>query len=113
MRERVVEIYRALVAGFDGVEVKGKVTAYTAINGNMFSFVAGEGVLCIRLGSDDKAAFEAEHGTGDVIQHGAVMKDYVPVPVAMLEDRAALCEVFAKSVANAHTLKPKPTTRKK
>ncbi len=113
MRDRVVEIYQRLVADYDDLRVKGKKTAYTAMNGNMFSFVDAEGLMCIRLGKKDKAAFEAEHGTGDVIQYGAVMRGYVPVPVAMLDDLAALRVVFALSVANARALKPKPTKKKK
>ena len=112
-REAVLVVYREIVAGTDGVEIKGKKTAYTAINGNMFSFVDAAGLMCIRLGKDDKAAFEAKHGTRDVIQYGAVMRGYVPVPVALLGDRAALRAVFALSVANARTLRPKPTTKKK
>lgn len=112
MRDRVVEIYRALVAQHDGLAVKGAKTAYTAMNGNMFSFVDGDGLLCIRLSNEDKAAFEAAHGTGDVIQHNSVMRGYVPVPEAMLDDMDALQAVFAKSVANARASKPKPTKRK-
>ena len=97
MRDRVVEIYRALVAEHDDLAVKGAKSAYTAMNGNMFSFVDGDGLLCIRLSNEDKAAFEAAHGTGDVIQHGAVMRGYVPVPEAMLEDMGDIAGSFCES----------------
>jgi len=113
MRDRVIEIYQGLVAEYDDLKIKGKKSAYTATNGNMFSFVDPEGLFCIRLSRDDKAAFEAEHGTGDVIQYGAVMRGYVPVPVEMLEDAPAMASLFANSVINARALKPKPTTKKK
>lgn len=113
MREKVVGIYEGLVADFDGVEVKGKKTRYTSMNGNMFSFVDPEGLMCIRLSDADKSAFEAAHSTGDVIQYGSVMRGYVPVPVAMLEDEAALLALFRQAVENAKALKPKPTTRRK
>lgn len=112
MRDRVVEIYRALVAEHEELAVKGAKLAYTAMNGNMFSFVDGDGLLCIRLSNEDKAAFEAAYGTGDVIQHGSVMRGYVPVPEVMLGDMAALREVFAQCVVNARSLKPKPTKKK-
>ncbi len=113
MRDRVVEIFAELVSAHDGLQLKGKKMPYTSMNGNMFSFVDPRDVLCLRLSETDQAAFEVEHGTGDVIQHGSVMRGYVPVPGAMLEDMDALQAVFAKSVANAKALKPKPTTRKK
>ena len=61
MRDRVIEIYESLAAGFAGVKVKGKKTRYTALNGNMFSFVAGDGVLCIRLSEARKKEFNGEH----------------------------------------------------
>lgn len=113
MRDRVVEIFQALVAEHEGLAVKGKATVYTAMNGNMFSFIDPNGLLAIRLSKQDKAAFEAEHGTGDVIQYNSVMRGYVPVPEAMLEDGEAMRALFAKSVANARALPAKPTTKKK
>lgn len=112
MRDATLEIYRELVADHDDLAVKGKKTAYTAMNGNMFSFLGPDGVLCLRLSRDDKAQYEAEHGTGDVIQYNAVMRGYVPVTAALLEDRAALAGWFARTVENARTLKPKPTKRR-
>lgn len=113
MRERAVKIFEDMVAGFDGIEVKGKATRYTAMNGNMFSFVDGDGLLCIRLSTEDKAAYEAAHGTSDVLQYGSVMRGYVPVLESMLDDQAALRALFTKAVENAKSLKPKATTKKK
>ncbi len=112
MRKDVLELYREIVADHDGITVKGKKTAYTAMNGNMFSFVDPAGTLCVRLSKEDKAAYEAEFGTGDVIQYGAVMRGYVPVVGAVLADGAALRALFAKAVKHAETLKPKATKRK-
>lgn len=111
MRQTEIESYRALVAGFDGIEVKGKKTAYTAIYGNMFSFVDSDGGLCLRLSPDEKLAFEKTHGTGPVVQYGAVMKGYVPVPEGVLADDDTLKTLFSKSFAFAKSLKPKPTKR--
>jgi hypothetical protein len=100
--------YEALVAGHDGVGVKGKKMPYTATGGNMFSFLAPDGQLCLRLSPEDKAAFEAAHGTGDVVQYGAVMRGYVPVPAPVFQDDGALAEWFGRSLAFARGLKPKP-----
>ncbi len=54
MRDRVLKIYTALVDEYDNIQVKGKKTAYTAMNGNMFSFLDAAGLLCIRLSKEDK-----------------------------------------------------------
>ena len=113
MRDRVVEIYQSLVADYPDLTIKGAKSAYTAINGNMFSFVDADGLMCVRLSKEDKEAFENAHGTGDVVQHGAIMQGYVPVPEAMLVEIETLKAVFAKGVANARKLKPKPTKKKK
>ncbi len=112
MRDRVVEIYENLVAGFEDIKVKGKKTRYTALNGNMFSFVAGDGVLCIRLSEARKKEFNGEHGQGDVIQYGAVMRGYVAVSYKLLGDAVALKALFAEAVEHVLGLKPKPTKRK-
>ena len=111
MHDAVIERYRALVAGFEGIEVKGKKTGYTAINGNMFSFVDSDGGLSLRLPPDDKSAFEKTYDTGPVVQYGAVMKGYVPVPEGVLADDDTLKTLFSKSFAFAKSLKPKPTKR--
>ena len=113
MRDKVLEIHARLAEPHVGIEIKGKKTAYTAVNGNMFSFVDPEGRLCIRLSEPRKAAFNARHGTGDVIQYNAVMRGYVGVPVAMLGDEKALAALFAEAVEHARGLKPKPTRKQK
>ena len=66
------------------LKVKGKKTAYLAVNGNMFAFVDDGSALCLRLSEDAQGReFNATHGLDDVRQYGAVMRGYVRVP----EDR--------------------------
>ncbi len=103
--------FEAMVATQPGLKRKGKTMPYTAMNGNMFSFLAEDGTICVRLSAGDVAAFQAEHGTGPVVQYGAVMKEYVALPDAMVGDMQAREAVFARSVAYARTLKAKPTKR--
>lgn len=103
--------YSALVAKTPDLELKGKKMPYTSMNGNMFSFLAPDGSLCFRLSSADCQAFMDTHGGEPVMQYGRVMKDYVAVPGALLDDTAALTDLFATCVANARILKPKPTKR--
>jgi hypothetical protein len=98
-------VYEGLIAGVPDVERKGKGTPYTSMNGNMFSFMGQGGVLAFRLSKGERAAFLGGHP-------GAVMKDYVAVPDAVLEDGEALGELWGRCVANARTLKPKATTRR-
>jgi hypothetical protein len=106
-------VYEGLIAGVPDVERKGKATPYTSMNGNMFSFLGQSGVLAFRLSKPERAAFLEEHPDAVVEQYGAVMKDYVAVPDAVLEDGEALGALWERCVAHARTLKPKATPRAK
>lgn len=111
-RDAVIAIYNRLIAAHEGLARKGKANAYTAMNGNMFSFVGPDGEMCIRLSKDDIAAYGVDYSNDPVIRYNSVMNGYVAVPVVLLHDEAALAGWFAKSVAFAGTLKPKPTKKK-
>ncbi len=106
------EVLESLAALHGGLNVKGKKTAYLAMNGNMFAFVDDKGGLCLRFSQSDKAAFNEKHKTSDVIQYNAVMQGYVRVPDQIVQDRVALEALFAACVEHAETLKAKPTKRK-
>ncbi len=107
-----LERYRALVAEATGEKVKGKANPYTSMNGNMFSFLDKAGTLCLRLSDEDRAAFVAAFQAGPVIQYGAVMKEYVPVPPEVFADPGTLQGWFAKCRAYAQTLPAKPVRKK-
>jgi hypothetical protein len=111
-RSVAIEVYERLIATQPGIERKGAKLPYTSMNGNMFSFLAEDGTLALRLAAADRTSFIERYRTAQHVAHGAVMKEYVDVPAALLEDTAALVPWFAASVAYAATLKPKPTTRK-
>ncbi len=104
-------VLETLAATHECLKVKGKKTAYLAVNGNMFAFVDDGSALCLRLSEDRKAEFNATHGLDDVRQYGAVMRGYVRVPETVLGDRKALAALFAEVVDHAKGLKPKPTKR--
>ena len=106
-----VELYDRLVAGFPGVERKGKTMPYTSVNGNMFSFLTPEGTLALRLPAAARSAFLEVFETALVEQHGAVMKEYVAVPDALLADTPALAPYFEQSLEYAASLKPKPSRK--
>jgi hypothetical protein len=108
----VLDRYTNLVATQPDVELKGATMPYTAVNGNMFSFIAPDSSLNLRLSKTDKAAFLTQHQAAETMQHGVVMKEYVVVPDTMWSDAATLTHYFQQSCTYAKTLKPKATRRK-
>ena len=110
-RDDVIEIYDRLIAAHPDLKRKGAKSAYTALNGNMFSFVDAAGLLAIRLSKEDKADYNATHDPDPVIQYNATMNGYVKVTPALLANEAALADWFAKSVDFGRNLPPKPTRK--
>jgi hypothetical protein len=102
--------YERLVATIPGLERKGAALPYTSVAGNMFSYLA-DGILVLRLGPDDRAAFIERYDTHIHEAYGRIQKEYVDVPRALLDDTAALSPWFAASYRYATGLRPKPTTR--
>lgn len=103
--------YEALAAAHWGAEVKGKANPYTSLNGNMFSFLDKTGALAVRLEPEHRARHNAEHGLGPVEQYNSVMKDYVWVPEAVLDDPKKLDRLMLAALEFAQSLKPKPTRK--
>jgi TfoX/Sxy family transcriptional regulator of competence genes len=86
---------------------------YTSVNGNMFSLLTPEGTLALRLPSPEREAFLVKHKTKLCEQYGVVMKEYVSVPAALLENTRQLAKYLEVSHRYASSLKPKATTKKK
>ena len=103
--DRVIETVR-------GVVRKGASIPYTSVNGNMFSYLFGEGSLALRLPAEDRDSFLASFGTHLHEAYGIVQKEYVDVPDALLIDTSQLAGWFASSYDYASGLKRKPTTRR-
>jgi len=61
---------------------------------------------------DRQAELNDLYGSTDVIQHGAVMKGYVPLSDKVTADEATLDKLFGESLEFAKTLKPKPSKKK-
>ena len=109
-----VAAYEKLVAALPGVERKGADNPYTALNGNMFTLLhSPEGRLAIRLPEDEREKFLKKYNTNLFEAYGAVMKEYVAVPDALLTKLKELQPYFAKSYQYAKTLKAKPTKKKR
>lgn len=106
-------LYEKLVDRFPGVERKGATMPYTSMNGNMQSLLTKEGVVALRLGSEDREQFIRDHKTGLVEQYGVVMKEYVAVPDELLRATSRLAKYFERSRDYVGSLRAKPTTRRK
>ena len=85
---------------------------YTSVNGNMFSLLTPDGTLALRLPEADREAFLKRYDTVLCVQYGAVMKEYVQVPVSLLRNTRALAKYLDLSYRYACSLKPKPTTKR-
>ncbi len=73
----------------------------------MFSFLGKDDAVVVRLAKDDKQQYDHEHGTGDVLAYGAVMRGYVHVTDEILRDGARCADLIREGLAFAGSLKPK------
>ncbi len=112
--ERLV-LYEQLIATLRDVEVKSNFgSAYTALNGNMFTMLSKHGLIGIRLPKAEREAFlqtyQAELFRGDPDWPPA--KEYVAVPEALLADASTLHAYLEASYRYVQALKPKPTRKR-
>jgi TfoX/Sxy family transcriptional regulator of competence genes len=110
--EQNLALYEKLVATNPRVERKGATMPYTSLNGHMFSLFTKEAHLILRLASSDQEAFLKKYKTKVPELYGAVMKEYVEVPDALLKKTDELRKYFDLSHAYIGTLKPKATKKK-
>jgi hypothetical protein len=104
-----MEAYDRLLATHAEVERKGKNMLYTSVNGHMFTVFSTEAQLGIRLPKAEREAFN----TSLLESYGTVMKEYVAVPDAMLEETEALEPYLRMSYEYVTSLKPKATKKPK
>ena len=105
-----VALYRKLLASVEGIEAKSNFgSAYTAVNGNMYTMISKHGVVGIRLPQPERddfiARYDSELFRGDPAWPPA--KEFVAVPDALLSNLQALEPYFEKSFNYVQTLKPK------
>jgi len=108
-------LYQRLLDSVEGIETKSNFgSAYTAINGNMYSIISKHGVVGIRLPEPDRTAFlekyEATAFRGDPAWPPA--KEYVAVPDDLLPDTKTLTRYLETSLKYARTLRPKATKKR-
>jgi hypothetical protein len=107
-----IALYDKLIATNPMIEHKGDANPYTSLNGNMFTLLY-QSVLAIRLPEDEREKFLKKYKTTLFEAYGAVMKEYVAVPDALLKKTKELEKYLAISYEYAKILKPKPTKKKK
>ena len=112
-RSKALALYQKLIATQRGVELKGDRLPYTSVNGHMTSVLDEGGTLALHLSPADNEAFRKKYRTDHPVSYGAVRRDYVVVPDALLSKTAELARHFAASFAYVASLPPKATTRKK
>jgi TfoX/Sxy family transcriptional regulator of competence genes len=106
-------LYDKLISSNPLIERKGATLPYTAVNGNMFSFLSKEGELSIRLAGEDREKFIKKYKTQLSVQHGVVMKEYVVVPDSLLKKTKELQMYLDASLEYVKTLKSKATKKTK
>jgi hypothetical protein len=77
----------------------------------MFTFLGKDGHVAIRLPNEEREAFLLKYETSLAESYGAVMKEYVRVPDALLENTAELAPYLEISYTYVKSLKPKPTKK--
>ncbi len=109
-----VALYEKAVSILPGVERKGVDNPYTSLNGNMFSLLSAvTETMALRLPKEKREAFLKQYKSKLFEAYGAVMKEYVTVPDALLKNTKELQKYMAFSYEYAKTLKPKAMKKKR
>jgi len=106
-------LYDKLIATIPEIERKGDTNPYTSHNGNMFTILLKKETLGFRLPENERETFIRKYKTKLLEAYGAVMKEYVKVPDAMLNKTSELKPWLKASYDYVKTLKPKPTSKSK
>lgn len=112
-KEAIREIYVQAINNHPELELKGKNMLYTSLNGHMHTTITKEGEMGIRLGKEDRKAFEDKYGPSPVISYGATLREYVKINDGVLAKEDEIQELLTKSLNYIKTLEPKPTKKLK
>jgi hypothetical protein len=105
-------LYDKLLATNPKIEQKGAANPYTSLNGHMFTYLNSSGTLALRLPEKEREEFLENYKTTLFEAYGAVMKEYVAVPDALLKNTKELRKYLDMSYGYIKTLKAKPTKKK-
>lgn len=107
-----VLLYDKLVATNAHIERKGATVPYTAVNGNMFSYLSKSGEMALRLPAAEREAFLKKYKTRLCDAYGVVQPEYVTVPASLLAKTQELKQFFNLSYKYASSLKPKAAAKR-
>jgi len=102
-----LELYEKLIASVPKIERKGAAHPYTSLNGHMFTYLDQTGTLGMRLPKEELEAFLKKYKTTLFESYGAIKKDWVTVPDALLKNTKTLKKYLEISYDYTKTLKPK------
>jgi hypothetical protein len=104
-------LYEKLIKTNPKIQLKGAATAYTSLNGHMFTYMDASGTLAIRLPEKERAKFLKKYKTTLFKAYGVVKKEDVTVPDSLLANTKELKKYLAMSYEYVQSLKPKPGTK--
>ncbi|HWW21470.1 MAG TPA: hypothetical protein VNZ06_11735 [Steroidobacteraceae bacterium] len=109
---RKLRLYELAIAMVPGLVRKGASVPYTAVNGNMSSYLHPRGEVALRLAEQQRKEFLKQYKARLFEAYGIVQKEYVTVPEALLADTMALGAHFRASLDYVGGLKAKPPKKK-
>ena len=106
-----VQLYMRLLDSVPEIDSKSNFgSAYTAINGNMYTMISKHGVVGIRLPEPERSEFLERYSSelfrGDPSWPPA--KEFVAVPEDLLGDTETLTPYLESSLHYVKEMKPKP-----
>ena len=107
-----LELYEKLIATNSKIERKGATHSYASLNGHMFTLLNPPGTLAIRLPEDERKKFLKKYKTTLFEAYGAVMKEYVTVPDALLKKTKESQKYLDLSYDYVKTREPRATKKK-
>jgi hypothetical protein len=109
--EEKLALFDELIAIRPEIERKGANNAYASVNGNMFLLMQADGVLAIRLPEGAREEFLKRYKAKLHEAYGAVMKEYVAVPEAVVGKTKEMQKYVAASYDYAKALTAKATKK--
>jgi TfoX/Sxy family transcriptional regulator of competence genes len=110
---KLVSLYDHLISLHPEIVRKGKNNPYTSLNGHMFTMVTKEGQVGFRVSKEERSTFMNEVNDQPVVTYNTVMKEYICIPISILEKPEDALPYLQQSLRYVKSLKPKPTKKKK
>ena len=107
MWEDRLKLYDKLISKCPRFERKGKTMPYTSANTHMFSLLNKAGEIGIRFSKEVQEKYIKEWNTTTYKSYGAIMRGYILIPEAMLEDLDLVATYLNESYDYVMNLAPR------